>query len=222
LTWECADLKDDNSLDIAQRPRESAVEYVIGTIKDFLLTKRLKPGDRLPSEFELAEKLNVSRGSVRMAMRVLREFGILDIRQGDGTYIADKAGKASFDPLLFQLILTNPIEMGVVRLIVDNATDEDLRTLRLAHESLGECGDDHECLRSADLKFHAVMAEITGNELMEKIYNFTMEYFAPYVTGKGAYGLHQQIVEALEARDVSKAYEAVAESVEVWRDEYSF
>ena len=60
--------------------RESAVDIVVNNIKQLLIDRRLKPGDKLPSELEISEGLGVSRGSVREAMKILSAFGLIDIR----------------------------------------------------------------------------------------------------------------------------------------------
>lgn len=67
--------------------RESAVDLVVNSIKQLLMERTLKPGDKLPSELEISEELRVSRGSVREAMKILSAFGLVDIRVGNGTYV---------------------------------------------------------------------------------------------------------------------------------------
>lgn len=62
--------------------RESAVDIVVNNIKQLLIERKLKPGDRLPSELEISEGMGVSRGSVREAMKILTAFGLVDIRVG--------------------------------------------------------------------------------------------------------------------------------------------
>ena len=69
------------------RTNISAPNYVIEEIRDALLNRSMKPGDRLPSELELAALYGVSRGSVRQAMKALEILGIVSIRPGDGTYV---------------------------------------------------------------------------------------------------------------------------------------
>jgi len=84
--------------------RGSAVDLVINGIKQMVVTGRVRPGDRLPTEMELAASLSVSRGSVREAMKILSAFGIVDIIRGDGTYVATSMRKTFFGPLFFSLI----------------------------------------------------------------------------------------------------------------------
>ena len=70
--------------------RESAVDFVVNNIKKLLVEQKLKPGDRLPNEVEISEAMNVSRGSVREALRILTAFGLVESRVGTGTYICQK------------------------------------------------------------------------------------------------------------------------------------
>ena len=67
--------------------RESTVDIVVNNIKKLLIERKLKPGDRLPNEVEISEAMNVSRGSVREALRILTAFGLVESRVGTGTYI---------------------------------------------------------------------------------------------------------------------------------------
>ena len=81
--------------------RESAVDIVVNSIKQLLMERRLKPGDKLPNELEISEGLGVSRGSVREAMKILSAFGLVDIRVGNGTYVCETPGNELIDSLLF-------------------------------------------------------------------------------------------------------------------------
>ena len=88
--------------------RLSAPDYVIEQIKQALAEGRLKPGDRLPAEPELEVLYGVSRGSIRQAMKSLEMLGVVTIRPGDGTYVNDEISRASFNPLIFALLLSRP------------------------------------------------------------------------------------------------------------------
>ena len=88
--------------------RESAVDLVVNNIKQLLIEKKLKPGDRLPSELEISEGMNVSRGSVREAMKILSAFGLVDIKIGNGTYVCETPGNSLMDSLLFSFFVSNP------------------------------------------------------------------------------------------------------------------
>ncbi len=223
--------------------RESAVDVVINTIKDLILHKKLKPGDRLPSEPELAESFDISRGSIREAMKILSAFGIVDIKRGDGTYIAEAFNKDIFDPLLFRLILEgdNPrelvelrelMELGIVKLIIKNAGKEELEELQEIHDEMSRKLEegllDSREFAQHDLAFHKALGHVTKNKLVERIYNFVLEFFAYSIeqthqneneneVSMLALSLHRGILEALTERDLEKATQAVQESIDSWK-----
>jgi DNA-binding FadR family transcriptional regulator len=208
------------------------VDTVVETVKQLLVDRKLRPGDLLPNENELAASLAVSRGSIREAMRILSAFGVVDVRQGDGTYVATSANKKLFDPLLFRLLVTRPemkelaelrvmVEEGIVRLAMTNAAAADLQELEAAYEgmarSLGREPRDPKELFETDLRFHTVLGTITHNRLVANVYQFVIELLIP--TMHPGYGLetHKRIVDALKARDLEGALRAVDEHDEIWR-----
>ncbi|HCJ94640.1 MAG TPA: FadR family transcriptional regulator, partial [Sphaerochaeta sp.] len=117
--------------------RPSAVEIVVEKIKELLIERKLQPGDMIPSETVLAESLQVGRGSVREAVKVLCAYGVLEIRRGAGTFIATASNKRLFDAHLFQILVQERdyrsltqvrelLEEGIVRLVIENADKDDL------------------------------------------------------------------------------------------------
>ena len=71
--------------------KQTVVENIINTILEMIAKGEIRPGSSLPSERELACRLNVSRSSLREALKALAYEGIVEIRQGSGTYLTDKA-----------------------------------------------------------------------------------------------------------------------------------
>jgi DNA-binding FadR family transcriptional regulator len=230
----------DLSAFLASRPVASSVDFVVNSIKELLLGKKVLPGDRLPPETELCRLLSVSRGSVREAMKILSALGIVEVKRGDGTYISTGGGEVMFDPLLFKLIVSQPefaelkelrtlLEKNVVRLATLNASDDDLRLLRECVEKTRSLKDKtekkYEELLLLDLEFHAILGRVGKNRPLETIYRFVMQYFRPYVAqsltkhsnfSRESSDAHQKILEAVERRDVAAAEKAVEESTEVW------
>ena len=113
---------------------------------------------------------------------------------GDGTYVSRSLTKHHFDQLLFQLILSDNdkkklfelrylLEVGMTRLVVANASNEDLQRIEDACETMEQqvrsAVRDEKLLTKCDMAFHAAFARATENELVEKIYSFTLELFAP-------------------------------------------
>lgn len=214
-----------------KKTKVSAVDLVIDSIKNILIQKKILPGDLLPSEQALADSLGVGRGSVREALKILDAFGIVEIIHGDGTYIATSANKKIFDPLIYSMIISNSdsneliqlremVEMGVINTIIDNATDEDLRKLEAVHaeyEALGQRGEtDLSQLNACDLKFHRTMATLTHNHLIENMYNFVIDIFAPTINATFGLERHRKIIAAIVNRDKAAAMVAEHDHTATW------
>ena len=216
----------------SRRRQRTAVDTVVQTVKDLLVQRKLRPGDLLPSENEIAASLSVSRGSIREAMKILSAFGVVEIRQGDGTRVATTANPKLFDPLLFNLLVTQPeieelaelrilVEEGIVRLAVAHADGAGLARLQQACEALAESARaapaDRKRVFEADLKFHEVLGSLTGNRLVANVYQFVIELLAPTMHPGQGLEAHLHIVEALRAHDLAGALRAVDEHDEIWR-----
>lgn len=216
-----------------KKAKLSAVDLVIESIKNILIQKKILPGDLLPSEQALAEGLGVGRGSVREALKILDAFGIVEIIHGDGTYIATSANKKIFDPLIYSLIINNTnsneliqlremVEIGVISTIIDCASDKDIGILQAVHEEYEELGRRGEsalsALNACDLKFHRTLASLTNNHLIENMYNFVIDIFAPTINA--SYGLepHRKIMAAILNRDKAAAIEAEQHHTATWRE----
>lgn len=212
---------------------------ILEKIREQLIARHLKPGDRLPNEMELTRSLSTSRGSIREAMKILDAFGIVEIRRGDGTYVSDSPGKTAIDHILFQLLLGEAdkrklrelrelIEVGITRIILSNATEEDVRAIELEYHRMEEMltrGEtDRQVLTRCDIAFHLAMGRATHNELIEKIYSFTLELFAPSIeqthshpdAGQAALRSHRAVLDGIRHHDPEEAREAILESIEVW------
>ena len=225
---------------LESRPRASSVDYVVNSIKELLLSRKVLPGDRLPAETELTRLLSVSRGSVREAMKILSALGVVEVKRGDGTYISEGGGASVFDPLLFSLIVSQPkfsevkelrliLEKNVVRLAICNAAEADIELLRKCFENtqgLTKDGKkDYAALLSYDLEFHKILGHACKNVPLETIYKFVMQYFESYIAqslhkhsefSRESTETHRKILLAIEERDCVAAEKAVEESMEVW------
>ena len=214
-----------------KKAKLSAVDLVIESIKNILIQKKILPGDLLPSEQALAEGLGVGRGSVREALKILDAFGIVEIIHGDGTYIATSANKKIFDPLIYSLIIANTdsneliqlremVEIGVISTVIDNASDKDIEKLKAAHEEYEELGrrgeTDIAVLNACDLKFHRTLAGMTNNHLIENMYNFVIDIFAPTINAKFGLEPHRRIMSAIANRDKAAAILAEQTHTATW------
>src|SRR5581483_8964671 len=102
----------------------AVTDEAIEKIKDMIVSGRLLPGQRLPREADLAARLGLSRSSLREAVRALAVMHILDVRQGDGTYVSSLAADSLLDALGFIVEFhrdTSVLELLEVRRILEPA-----------------------------------------------------------------------------------------------------
>lgn len=230
---------ENNNMFIPQR-KESAVSIVINNIKRLLLTKQILPGDKLPNENDLAKFLSVSRGSVREAMKILSSFGVVEVKQGDGSYVSRKAGNSLFDPLLFSLILEEPdieelsefrqmMEIEVVNIIIKNANEEDIKGIENIYldmeKRINNNDFDSSVLTKCDLNFHYALGKATKNKLVDKTYAYILDFFTPSIEkshfnqkdGQNALASHKEILDALKEKNLDKAVKSIENSVILWK-----
>ncbi|GAA5039784.1 DNA-binding FadR family transcriptional regulator [Thermocatellispora tengchongensis] len=160
----------------------SRTEEVVDGIKRMILDGVLNPGDRLPVEKELAETLGVSRGPLREGVSALSILGILNTRQGDGTYVTNLDATRLLAPMGFVVDLQGQgaaphvhavrrvLECEAARLAATKITDEALREARDvlddATRILQQTTPDHERLIETDIAFHRIIAAHSGNPVL--------------------------------------------------------
>lgn len=138
-----------------------------------------KPGERLPSERELAEKMKVSRGPLREALSSLQTANIIKTKNGAGTYVNDSAPskRNAFKALASALSGQSPIDILEVReaievkaaaLAAENRTEKDIENLINAVEKLKKLIRSGKDPREADMEFHLAIAKATHNTVLEK------------------------------------------------------
>ena len=157
-------------------------EEIIEQIRVLVTEGHLQPGDRLPSERELAVQLDVSRASVREALSALEMMGLLEIRSGEGTFIKKINLDSVVTPLTWVLSMEKDtvlellevrkmIEGQAVALAATRAKSENLReleeALKLMYEDLqtGQLGED------ADHRFHYAIAKASQNKILLRLMN---------------------------------------------------
>lgn len=167
-------------------PARSQTDVVIDGVKGMLTRGELEPGSRLPIEKDLAAQLGVSRGSLREGVRALAALGVLETRQGDGTYVTSLDPGTLLSPLGFLADLHQPahiadmlavrrvLETESVALAATRVTDDDLseldRVLGVVDAILENEPDmDLEAFIHADTEFHRLIARSSGNRPLAAI-----------------------------------------------------
>ncbi|MCI8853296.1 MAG: FadR family transcriptional regulator [Lachnospiraceae bacterium] len=220
--------------------RESTVDIVVNSIKQLLIERRLKPGDKLPTELEISEGLGVSRGSVREAMKILSAFGLVDIRVGNGTYVCESPGNGLLDSFLFSFFMLNPdvanlyefrsvLEADVLELILkhyeENLSERTAlrKNLEELEEMMNSPQPNQKLLLKNDLEFHQLMGKATRNLLVERVYNFVIDFMEPSIKnthknqkGEYVYQVHKKTLAIIEEQDYAHISDAIAASVDTW------
>lgn len=158
--------------------QESTVRQITRYLISLLLSGKVEPGAKLPSERRLAERLGMSRGTVRQAIQSLDLLGIIDIRPGDGTYL--KATEASLLPdLLMECgVMLRParavdliearayLEPIVAKLAATRRDDAGLEELESILRAMEMANQDFEQFTEGDVAFHLKIAELAGNSVL--------------------------------------------------------
>jgi GntR family transcriptional repressor for pyruvate dehydrogenase complex len=158
----------------------SIVKKLISQISDLITSKHLEPGDKLPAERVLAEKFDVSRRSVRVAILKLESYGILISMPQSGTFVANigtiamngmvedilSLGIPNFKSLVETRIL---LELKTVRLAANRRTDADLKRIKKALNAHKAKLLAREDAVQEDLLFHLAIAKASGNVTMNEI-----------------------------------------------------
>lgn len=208
-------------------------------IKQLIVTGRLHPGDRLPREADLAEQLGLSRSSLREAVRALSFVNILDVRQGDGTYVSSLRPDVLLDTLTFVVDLNRDdtvLDFLRVRRILEPeaaamatlaAGTDDLAALRRVLDRASPDGSPEEML-AGDIEFHRLLALAAGNGVLASLLealsgptNRARIWRGRTETGAGERTLreHRAILDAMASRlpDVARAAMVVhVAGVESW------
>jgi GntR family transcriptional repressor for pyruvate dehydrogenase complex len=213
-------------------------DQVFEQLKDLIFKGQLKPGDQLMTERELAQSMGVSRPTVREAINKLVTMGLLEQRQGQGTFVNSPADDADKNPLaavinghdvslqdLLEVRLG--LECNAVALAARRATEEDLHELgKNLAQMIEEIKSGKEGLGSnADLSFHMAIAYATRNlvqiHIMRSFYdllffgikeNLQHLYSDPSNLDR-VIEQHQAIVEAIRKRDPEAATEAMRKHI---------
>ncbi|MFE4825397.1 FadR/GntR family transcriptional regulator [Streptomyces sp. NPDC056672] len=155
----------------------AVTDEAIEKIKGMIVSGALRPGDRLPRESELASDLGLSRNSLREAVRALSLIRILDVRQGDGTYVTSLDPQLLLEALSFVVDFHRDdtvLEFLAVRRILEPAatsmasariTEAELDVLDAQLDDLGE-RPSVEQLVAADLEFHRGIVQSSGNSVL--------------------------------------------------------
>jgi GntR family transcriptional repressor for pyruvate dehydrogenase complex len=208
----------------------SVYELVAEQLRSSIHIGTYIPGDKLPNERELAHRLQVSRASVREAIRVLEGEGYVETRRGatGGILVLDRAVEEErIGPYIREMLprirgifeFRRAVETEAARLAAIRRTDEHLRQLDAAYDVM-ERELETQRFRSADSQFHLGIAEAAGNTWMrDSIEQARAAIWMPADTlydhvFRSAQVHHGQILEAIRAREPDVAASVMAEHLD--------
>ncbi len=216
---------------------KSTLDCAVDAIQAYILNNRLKPGDVLPTETELAQKLGISRNILREAMRHYRTLGIIDSKPKLGATIArllpdnPYAGYLPFfaagENSLRELFeIRSSLEVGAAPFLVRAVTKEGLALLEDIHRRM-EGEKSEEAFTALDRQFHMELLRMMRNRILDGLLPFLIDFFnelrrqrklrpwgmTPY---SKTIAEHRAILDALERQDAEQLAEAVGKHNEIY------
>ncbi len=170
--------------------RTRAYEDIVRQLADMIQQGELQPGDRLPPERELAIAFGVGRPTLRQALTVLAEAGVVEVLPGSGVYLRKPVGEAPGGAAnaMAMVLLTETkslqhilelrigIEAEAAYLAAERRTDEHLQRLKQAFENV-QAAFESRILGDQDYQFHAAIAEATGNPVFVRVMTSLADLF---------------------------------------------
>ena len=217
--------------ELAGLRRASLGDEVIATLREQITTGAWPVGERIPAESELIERLQVGRGTVREAIKALAHVGLLEVRQGDGTYVKSRSELAgalrrqmgSYRNTHVQEV-RRALEVEAARLAASRRTDEDLRAMADALAERDVAADTGRALGrwdpvwgtpwvEADVRFHQAVVAASHNPMLTEMYLEMAEQLSTLLTAISSaadhepylFRGHRALLEAIEAGDTERA-----------------
>jgi GntR family transcriptional repressor for pyruvate dehydrogenase complex len=210
--------------------RQTLSEQVAKQLAGEIQAQRWKPGEKLPSEAELCQVFGVGRSTLREALKSLAFIGLIRMRAGGGSYVAEQPSTYLSGPWLKMGALTTErelndfaearlvLEAGLASLCAERATDGDLAAIEaLVVQMPSAIQEEGAHFRDLDLSFHLAIASGSKNQVLAELLKHIREGLHEIIAkslllpaGKElAYKQHRQILDALKQRNPAKAREAM-------------
>lgn len=221
--------------DIGPRISRVAIsDELVARFKDLIARGVFVPGHKLPPERDLAEALAVSRPTLRQALRALQIMGVIRVRQGSGSYLADSARDIMRVPLEFALALQNvaktdlfetrrTLEVELSSLAAERRTKEDLEAMRRALSDMQKAMGDPKAWCHMEPEFHMCIVRAARNGVMTTIIEMlsqmlmesrreTVRLLTEY---ESSYRSHENVYIEIEKQDPVAAAKRMMEHFEL-------
>lgn len=210
---------------------------VVEEIKKDIMDGKLKPGDKLPPEREMAEMLEVSRASVREAMRALEIGGLVESKHGSGNFIRTDFSESLLEPLSL-IFLLNDYSKNEIRemrsalaiqaalIASEKITKEEIDKLDKIIDIMRD-SEDEELNRELDNEFHRTIILATDNVFINIIFSSISSLFKKSIketrnnillcaeNKEKLNNIHKEIVEAFKEKNRSRLYDAMAKHSDI-------
>ena len=213
----------------------SVAEQAIDRIYELIKEKDLKVGDRLPPERELVKILEISRSSLREAIRTLEMIGVINSRQGHGTVIGDaNISNSIIKPLAFSILLNKNtflelfearklIEVECAGLAAERITTSELKKIKEIYNLLVKHQKNREKSIKYEIKLHEEITEIAKSnvlgDILSSIKKLLRESRDTTVPSQGVtletINCHEKLIQAFEIKDASKARKLMFEHLDI-------
>jgi GntR family transcriptional repressor for pyruvate dehydrogenase complex len=216
---------------LARVKRSNVKEQVFLQLRDQIVAGAWTPGTKIPSENVLTRKLGVSRVSLREALHMLSSLGLLESRQGGGTFVKEYSGEILFNPLFPMIALDRTdilnvleyrriVEKGAAALAASRAGEKEIDDLEAAYRAMKFArGKLHDFAR-ADLDFHLALARATGNpviikvnDIIKSVLSASMDRIVSSLGVDDGLAYHRRILNAIKARNAGLAESLMEEHV---------
>jgi GntR family transcriptional repressor for pyruvate dehydrogenase complex len=224
---DARDGDEAGALTLVPGRRQKLGEQLYGQILEQIVSGRLQAGDRLPPEQEISRMFGVSRPIVRQALIRLREDGLLQARQGAGTFVRPRPAPsgetrhhaADATAYLRGMEVRLPLEAAAARLAAERHQAPHLASIDRAQELLHVACERREGITQADADFHLAVAEASGNPLFVILLRPPLDLIEPFLdlsecdsdVHRVVLAEHDSIRTAIQAHD-AQAAEAAMES----------
>lgn len=225
-----------NTIDFALASPKKRYEQVVESLEKVIM--RSDPDVKLPPEQELAERFGVSKAVIREALTVLKDRGLVQSRNGDGSYVS-KPNTDAVVSAVGRIIASSSIsdsdlhrarlvlETAVARLAAGRATAEDVAGLEALLDVMADPALPLDAWLGADMDFHVSIARIAGNELLKMFVEVMMCLLEEYMV-KGLHGAdarkstlreHRKVLAALRTGEPDRCEQALrAHLVSAWNN----
>ena len=224
----------------SQLVKSSLSQQIAQNLEQMIIGQEIQVGDRLPGEIELAERFGTSRNVIREAITMLKERGLVDVKNGSGAYVAQLTSDAlgSMVTRLTAVGSASPEDVYEIRMALEvracglaaqNATPQQKKELRLIVEDMGKNFEDLVKWKRDDMRFHRCLAQMTNNALFPAfIEPLAAELFSPGHDAErppsrearlGGMEQHRRILDAVEQGNRTAAERAMTDHLQRYLDD---